>query len=405
MSRKFLRSGGLRTRLLVTFGMLAFVFSAFTATVFLNVERTILEAERRRAEQAAPAGGHAAARQPAVEAAQAEARILGATARFFVLYLALNGLLFLIVGAAWLTREVVRPVTRLADAMARVETAGAGYRGLAVDRDDELGDLTRSFNELMARIETSEAKNADYVRKLEAAYADLERAQERLLTQEKLASLGRLSAGIAHEIGNPLSAITGYLGLIEGADEPDRADSIARALAEARRIDRIIRGLLAFARPGTGEPTPQAPAPFVEGVVAGLRVQPLCKHIEITLTAEPELPVIDTGGGRLEQVLMNLCVNAADAMGGQGRIGVTLAKAAGGVRITVEDTGPGIPPAELGRVFEPFYTTKPSDKGTGLGLAISHQIVTALRGALWAENAPAGGARFVIELPAHAGMI
>lgn len=407
MRRNILRRGGLRTRLLITFGVLAFVFSAFTAAVFLNVVRTTLEAEQRRSalEQAAsPAPPGTGAQQ--AQARKSEARVLDATARFLVLYLSLNAVLFLVVGAVWLTREVVRPVARLADAMSRADNPGAGFRSLRVDRDDELGDLTRSFNELMARIDKSEAKNADYVKRLEQAYADLERAQERLLTQEKLASLGRLSAGIAHEIGNPLSAITGYLGLLDTVDEQERTEAVARALAEAKRIDRIIRGLLAFARPGTGEASPQAAAAFVAGVAAGLRVQPLFKAIDLAVESEAGLPAIDTGGGRLEQVLVNLCVNAADAMEGKGTVTVKLTRSAGGgVRIAVEDTGPGIAPADLGRVFEPFYTTKPSGKGTGLGLAISHQIVTALRGAVWAENAEGGGARFVIELPPAAGVI
>jgi signal transduction histidine kinase len=110
--------------------------------------------------------------------------------------------------------------------------------------------------------------------------------------------------------------------------------------------------------------------------------------------------VVETASGRLEQVLFNLCINAADAMAGEGTLTLQAEQTSGRIRICVADTGVGIQPEDMPNLFEPFFTTKPSDRGTGLGLAISHQIVSALGGKIWCESAPGEGARFWVELPA-----
>lgn len=369
----------LRGKLFVTLFVLLTGFSLLSLVLFLRIESTVL-------------------------AGSVEGALLRQTAGLFFLYLFLNTLVVLAVAGYWLTRLVTRPVSRLATGMRGVAGPLTNFRTLADDgRADEIGELTRAFNELMLRIQKSEAENARYVTKLEDAYRALEAAQERVILSEKLASMGRLSAGIAHEIGNPLAAVTGYLALLPRlgpAESAERDEILARAAAELRRIDGIIRGLLDFARPRTQDAAAAAPDALLASIRETLAGQPLFKSIEFVVDAASSLPPVPTGGGRLEQVLVNLCINAADAMAGAGRI--TLAARAhdgGGVELLVSDTGAGIRGEDLPHIFEPFYTTKEAGKGTGLGLAIAHEIVKALGGEISVGSQVGHGTTFRIVLP------
>jgi PAS domain S-box-containing protein len=232
-----------------------------------------------------------------------------------------------------------------------------------------------------------------------------ERGMERQLAiSERLSSLGLLTAGVAHEINNPLEGIGNYLTLLAREDVP--ADKRARYVEQVRagfdRIRTIVRDLLAFARPGVehGE------AELGEVVE---RVRALCGYTKsfgavVVEVAGLEAPLVVPGDrGRLEQVLLNLLLNAATAMGGRGRILVRADRETRDVdgepcvRITVDDEGPGIAPEQLSSIFDPFFTTT---QGNGLGLSISYGIVRAHGGSLVASNRPEGGARFVVELPA-----
>ena len=232
-----------------------------------------------------------------------------------------------------------------------------------------------------------------------------ERGMERQLAiSERLSSLGMLTAGVAHEINNPLEGIGNYLTLLAREDVP--ADKRARYVEQVRagfeRIRTIVRDLLAFARPGGG----RGEAELGEVVE---RVRALCGYtasfgeVEVRVTGLERPLVVPGDRGRLEQVLLNLMLNSATAMGGRGRILVRAERDVRGsdgepcVRITVDDEGPGIPPEQLSSIFDPFFTTT---QGNGLGLSISYGIVRAHGGTLVASNRPEGGARLSIELPA-----
>lgn len=326
------------------------------------------------------------------------ADILDRTARLISFYLLLNALLLVLVGLTWLTRLVIRPVSNLSQTMASVRQAG-DYRELPVTRFDELGELTRSFNDLMFRIRQGEQINAQSVEKLERAYHELSAVQEQLIRSEKLASIGRLSAGVAHEIGNPLSAISGYLRLLpqlEGAEAEEALDNASR---EAARIDAIIRSLLAFARSDDTEGDVVSVSELLTDLAYRLKTQPRFEGIDFELDVPSELPAVACGRGRLEQVLVNLCINAADAMRGHGTLLLRGFPVADRVILMVKDSGPGIPPEELRHIFDPFFTTKPPGEGTGLGLAISQQILSAMGGDIFADNHRDGGAVFRLELP------
>lgn len=232
-----------------------------------------------------------------------------------------------------------------------------------------------------------------------------ERAMERQLSiSERLSSIGLLTAGVAHEINNPLEGIANYLNLLEKSEaSPERR---ARYLEQVRvgfdRIRDIVRDLLAFARPGVehGEADLRQVVERVRKLVSYTKsfgeVEVVVRGLDAPLTVPGDR-------GRLEQVLLNLFLNAATAMGGRGVITLEAQRVARGhagepaVRLTVDDEGPGIAAADLSRIFDPFFTTT---QGNGLGLSISYGIVQAHGGALSASNRPGGGARFVVELPA-----
>lgn len=226
--------------------------------------------------------------------------------------------------------------------------------------------------------------------------------QRRLLQSARLASLGELIAGVAHEINNPLTIIKNTAALLE-ADTDGGVAEDARVIQESTdRAVKIVRNLLHFARQAPPERAATDLNRVVERVVrfrqGGLGVN----NVSVELRLMPDLPEIVADASQLEQVLLNLVNNAEQSMvshQGGGSVVISTTAARGTVRITVEDTGPGIPREVLPRIFDPFFTTRDVGEGTGLGLAVSHGIVSEHNGAIWAESEPGRGARFIVELP------
>ena len=247
------------------------------------------------------------------------------------------------------------------------------------------------------------ARLAAKVDELSAANRALAETRESLLRSERLATVGRLAAGVAHEVGNPLGAITAYAELArsrlpEGAAEA--CDYLVRIGAETRRIDGIVRDLLDFARPAGLRVERVALADAVDGAVRMARMQARFRGVEVEVRVPPGLPAAAADERRVVQVLVNLLLNAADAMGGSGRIDVAAREEGGALEVTIADAGPGIPAADLPRVFDPFFTTKPPGQGTGLGLAVCHGIMESFGGAILARSEPGGGAVFTLRFPA-----
>jgi signal transduction histidine kinase len=312
------------------------------------------------------------------------------------------------VGAALLFRAVARPVDRMVGAAERL--AGAGHLpslqapGLA---DGGLQAGAVAFERLAGALATEQARLAAKVAELEAASTRLAQAREDLLRSERLATVGRLAAGLAHEIGNPLGAIAGYVEIarvrLPANADPDLTEAVGRIAEAAARIDRTIRDLLDLARPAPARLASLDLGAELATAVRLARVQERFRQVEVETRLAPGLPPVLADGHQLGQVLLNLLLNAGDAMRGQGRVVLSAGSAEGGaaVELSVADAGPGILPEHLPRLFEPFFTTKEPGEGTGLGLAISHRIVESLGGALAAENGAGGGAVFRVRLPAR----
>ena len=231
------------------------------------------------------------------------------------------------------------------------------------------------------------------------------RGEERLRQSEKLTTLGSLISGVAHELNNPLTVITGFAHLLAGA--PDLPERIKRRLgqinAQAERAAKIVKNLLTFARQHPPEQRQVRLGELVDQALDLLAYPFRVNTIQVRKDFPAEAVEIAADPDQLLQVVLNLLQNAMHAMAERERervVTVRVAPADGKVRLEVEDTGPGIPAAILDRIFDPFFTTKPPGQGTGLGLSICYGIVKAHGGEIAAENVPGGGARFVVELPA-----
>ncbi len=283
-------------------------------------------------------------------------------------------------------RRVARPVAQLLEATNRVAAGELDYR-LAVRRQDELGDLQRSFNDMTRRLAT---------------------AQSQLYQSDKLASLGRLAAGVAHEINNPLTGVLVHGSFLhrraaEGSEEKLDLETIVH---ETKRCRDIVRGLLDFARQA---PLSKSLVDVNEAVERALKIvdnQLAVKNIRVTRALRPDLPATWADPNQIAQVMINLLVNAADAIGsggGEVYVGSELVEAPEGstIEIKVADSGCGIAEQDLGRIFDPFFTTKEA-QGTGLGLAVVWGIVQEHGGTIRVDSKPGRGATFTLRLPVSA---
>ncbi|MBK9516523.1 MAG: two-component sensor histidine kinase [Anaeromyxobacter sp.] len=309
-------------------------------------------------------------------------------------------------GAALLFRAVGRPLDRLVEAATRL-SAGDGLSPLGPDGEPPSGGLGRfalAFERTAAALSEERARLAAKVAELEAANRQLAEAREGLLRSEKLATVGRLAAGVAHEVGNPLGAIAGYAELARmkqadgSADQALVDDYLARIVAEAGRIDAIVRDLLDFARPAALDLGPVSLADALAAAVRLARVQERFRDVDLASDLAPDLPPVLADERRLSQVFLNLLLNAGDATGGRGRVRVSARLEGRVVVVALDDSGPGIPAERRAQVFDPFFTTKEPGQGTGLGLAVCHGIMASFGGAIEAGEAPGGGARLTLRL-------
>jgi two-component system NtrC family sensor kinase len=227
--------------------------------------------------------------------------------------------------------------------------------------------------------------------------------QEQLLRTEKLASLGQMISGIAHELNNPLTGVLGYAQLLQESDLPPMLqDDIEKINTDAMRCKRIIENLMRFARKEKPQRGVVNVNEEIEAVLELRRYQLKVADIEVVRNLDPKLPYTLADPHQLQQVFLNLINNAVDAMKearGEGTLTVRSAVVGGRIHITVGDDGPGIPPDTLARIFDPFYTTKEVGKGTGLGLSVSYGIIGEHGGEITAESAIGAGTVFTIALP------
>ena len=323
----------------------------------------------------------------------------------FLFYLGLTAATVLLLTYVLLTYFIVRPIDRLRLASERL-ASGRLRTSVPVQGAAEVARLAATFNEMAAQIREDRVSLQERLEELEHTTAELTTAQEQLIRSARLAAVGRLSAGVAHEIGNPLAAIRGLLDLMQTGDlsPEEEKEFISRIERESERIHHTIRDLLDFSR---SEPSQEGRiessadiAEVVSDTVKLIDRQSRFRDIEIALGLDEGLPRVRGDHERLRQLLLNLLFNAADALSGKGRIEVRARNGDGAVELVVADDGPGIDRAILDQVFDPFVTTKAAGQGTGLGLAVCHTIVERLGGTIEAANQERGGAAFRVRLVA-----
>ncbi len=363
----------------------------------------------------------------------------------------IDGLVIVLFGGWLIGRVAIRPMVRISEGAAAL--AGGDYdTRVPVQGPKEVAALAKAFNAMAEKVQGAVRQQEEHLTALERINWELTTTQREMVRVEKLASVGQLAAGIAHEIGNPLSAILGYASILQREEkDPESEQYLGHIVKETERIQRIIGGLVEFSRPRETRLEDVAVNTLVRAAVDLVAPQKVLRGVAIRVSPAPEDPLISGDGHQLQQVLINILINAGQAMDGEGELDIVIRlrsllpeevtvprRRASDLRrrrasdpqhedyvamrrstpeapalhegdqvvaITVRDTGPGIAADALGRIFDPFFTTKGTGAGTGLGLAIAHGIVEAHGGRLWAENPEGGGARFTILLPLENHMV
>jgi two-component system NtrC family sensor kinase len=317
--------------------------------------------------------------------------------RLFLILILADSLVLIAFGSFLLARVVVNPLKRLVGVARRIRHGELGCRA-QIEYKNEIGQLATAFNQMVARL-------AEKQKDLEKTISKLKNTQTELVNTEKLASVGRMAAGIAHEIGNPLSSILGHTDILYKKlkhkrlkDREILLDLVERMRKETERINRIIKDLLQFSKP----PSPHIEDVDVNQVIRNslqmLSVEKRFQGIKLDLSLAEHLPPARGNSDQLQQVLSNIAINAADAMPDGGSIFVRTSEDKRWVIISIKDTGVGIPAAERDKICDPFYTTKSPDQGTGLGLSISVKIIDEFGGKMRIESEEGKGSEFFIYL-------
>jgi len=294
--------------------------------------------------------------------------------------IALGSIFFTVAIAIPISRSISRPVAALAEANEKV---AQGDRTVTVPLQGigELAILAGSFNSMVETLRTTE---------------------QQLIQSEKLASVGQLAAGVAHEINNPLGTILLFSDIMHKELPPDdpRRDDLQMIIDEATRSKIIVSDLLNFARQNEVLAQSTDVNALLEGTADKVKAHPVFEKVQFILRLYPALPNIQADPGQLKEVFINIMTNAAEAMQEGGSLTISTEPAADEmIRIAFHDTGSGIPEENLSKIFTPFFTTKPIGKGTGLGLAIVYGIVKMHRGQIYVESEVGVGSTFTITLP------
>jgi signal transduction histidine kinase len=335
--------------------------------------------------------------------------------RFVFFYLAINTLILTVIGFYRLSKVYLEPINRLVGLAEDYQEADGAFFPVR-KQDNELSKLSKALNGMINRISEDKKALQSAVDTLETTNRELKKAQEEIVRAEKLASIGRLSSGIAHEIGNPIGIVTGYLDLLKKEEIPghEKKEYIMRITKEIQRMDTVIRQLLDLSRPSSAESKTVSAHELVDDILKVLSVQPLMSGIKLnrSLKAENDKVIVDTN--QLRQVFINLAINAADAIAAKGdsehgrltiesvNAPVTDEKDSTGekvLRIVFDDNGIGIAAEHLGSIFDPFFTTKETGKGTGLGLSVCFMIIESMGGNIHVESREGEGTRMTIQLP------
>ncbi len=363
------------------------------------------------------------------------------TVKFILIYMTLGSLVFLIFGTILISRTLVQPLENTISVMQRVADGDLEQK-VEPTGENEVGRLARTFNTMAEKLKGHERALNKHVKSVQKMNHELKETQQEVIQSEKLASIGLLAAGIAHEIGNPLGAVLGYITMLEQgvADPQEQKDYLKRMEKELLRIDGIVRDLREYSRPSPRKIAATDLNGIVRDTVSMLKRQRDFRAIRFELSLQEPLPRVSVDPGQVQQVLVNLILNANDAMDCEGTLRVIsrttryaspkmngpagpgrreedppgidyrllrrtnparkwpFLEGQGLVEIDVVDTGPGISGEDLPRVFDPFFTTKEAGRGTGLGLSVSQRIIESFYGDIQITSGPNKSTRVRIRM-------
>jgi len=370
-------------------------------------------------------------------------KVFGTSFRIIVFYIVFTSILIIVFGSYLLSRVVVRPLQKLVNA---TEAIGKGdFNHTYTDGGrDEVGQLSLAFNRMAGRINEHQKELKNKIESLEALNLELKQSQKEVIAGEKLALVGKLAAGVAHEIGNPLSAVLGYINLLQkkGAHSSEAADYLSRMERELLRINKTIRGLLDFSRLQKAEITTVDVRQVLDNSIALVAHQGSFRTINLITRFDQELWMVQGEENQFQQVILNLLLNASEAAADDGTVlvladrmirqdGCLLSCSPAAtfqgierlphfglldttvewpeqlpfrnnhpvLRIVVADNGTGVAADYLPKIFDPFFTTKETGKGTGLGLAICTRIIESYGGMITARSEEGTGTAFMLLLP------
>jgi len=313
-------------------------------------------------------------------------------------YILLYGIILVLTGYYLLQRNIIRPAKNLVLATEAVSRGNLETR-LPVAGPTEIMKLATAYNQMVEALQASKCETQKQIASLEDANKILQQTRDELIKSEKMASVGQLAAGLAHEVGNPLAAVIGYLELLrQQIITENEQDIIERTLIETKRIDYLVRELLEYARPALSSNVEEL------NLLDEIRASVKLLHNQgsfgrvVVIDKMPDLELmVKHNRSKMQQTFINLLLNAVQACGDDGKIEL-LAGCDGGINwIEISDNGCGIELSQLDLIFEPFYTTKDPGQGTGLGLAICQRLIAEVEGDITVSSKIGLGSIFRLE--------
>jgi two-component system NtrC family sensor kinase len=315
-------------------------------------------------------------------------------------------------------RFVSRPIRQLVEATHEISEMELDRPIRVADSSEEINELGRAFERMRHRLRRALSEINEFTLGLESKVAERSRqlhaAQQKLQHSDRLASLGQLAASVAHEINNPVSGVLNLSVLMQrivkddGIPQgrlPEFRKYLSQVVSETSRVGRIVSDLLAFSRRSSPQRAPADLNRIVRTTCSLVSHKLKLANLQVEMRLDDQLPAVPCDSSQLQQVLLNLLLNAAESMQSQGAGTVSVHTAMDRERklalLTVSDTGEGIPEENLARIFDPFFTTKPDGKGVGLGLSVSYGIVQAHGGDIEVKSRVGAGTSFAVSLPLH----
>ncbi len=301
----------------------------------------------------------------------------------------LAGMAIALIISNFLANGVLQPIKRLVFASQQLAKGNLEYE-VELKSNDEIGELGETFNLMASSLKERDERLKEYT-------------QQQIMKSERLATLGQLAAGVAHEINNPLGAVLMYthLSLEEMEAEDTSRKNLEKVVGEATRCRDIVKGLLDFARQTEPKVEESDVNEILNRTLSLVENQVLFQNVKINKLLSSSLPKVMMDSNQIQQVFTNIILNAAESIEGEGELIVVTRRAPDNEHIEIEftDTGCGIPPENHEKIFDPFFTTKEVGRGTGLGLAISYGIIARHKGTINIRSRPGKGSTFIVRLP------